>query len=293
MNAMFGTTIAVRYTPGPSEPEMFDKVMVTLAANLPSPTDVVVSTNQYAAELYANKASAPVDWVALAPDRIDVASVEAEGAAIRIFTTRPGGIVYNTKAAPEKPVRLTDLLKPEWKGKIASTPYAAGWELLTASDVWGTDRALDFARKLSSQLAGLIRCSELERVASGEFIAFAMNCGGRDWLTDQRNGAPVDYVVPADFAAERFYYASLPKNAANLDAAKLFVLFLESPEGQKLIWNATLTDLHTYPDSQFAPVIADYEKSGIKFQQFTVTWFLRHPEALAGQKKAVPILSGR
>jgi hypothetical protein len=195
MNAMFGTTIAVRFTPGPSEPEMVNKVVIALAANLASPTDVVINSNQDAAGMYIHKAAVPIDWIALLPDRIQPTSVEADGTVIRVYTTVPGGIIYNTKAAPERPVLLTDLLKPEWKGKIASTPYATGWELLTATDVWGMDRALDFARKLSPQLAGIMRCSDLERVASGEFIAFAMNCGGRNWLRDQRNGAPVDYVV--------------------------------------------------------------------------------------------------
>jgi hypothetical protein len=70
-------------------------------------------------------------------------------------------------------------------------------------------------------------------------------------------------------------------------------LFLESSPGQKMVWDATLTDLHTYPDSHFAPVLADIEKSGVKFQEFTVSWFLQHQEALEGQREAVPILAGR
>ena len=293
MNAMFGTTIAVRFTPGPSEPEMVNKVVVALAAGLPSPTDIVIDTNQYAGELYLNKVSVPVDWVSFMPERIAPQSVEAGGATVRVFTTVPGEIIFNPQLVPERPTRLTDLLKPEWKGKIASTPYAAGWELLTASDVWGAERALDFARKLSGQLAGLIRCNDLERVASGEFIAFALNCGGREWLQLKEKGAPIDGVVPADFAAERYYYASLPKNSADPNAAKLFVLFLETSEGQKMIWDGTLTDLHSYPESRFAKVIAGYEKSGVKFQEFTADWFLQHPEARKGQKEAVRILARR
>lgn len=293
MNAMFGTSIAMRYTPGPSEPEMLNKVLIAAAANLPSPTDILISTNQYSGELVENKGAVPVDWVALMPDRIQPQSVEAGSSAIRTFTTLPGAIIYNPKLVPYKPTSLADLLKPEWKGKIASTPYAAGWELMTANDVWGVDRALDFARKLSTQVAGLIRCNDLSRIASGEFIAFGPNCGGRDDITMKEQGAPIDEVIPADFPAERYYYATLPKNSGDPNAAKLFVLFLESPAGQKLVWQGTQTDLHTYPDSRFAKVIADYEKTGIKFQEFTVDWFLRHPEALDGQRRAVPILAGR
>ena len=292
MNAMFGTSIAVRFTPGPSLPEVLNKVVVSQSAGMASPIDAVIGTNQHAAEMYINHVSVPVDWVSLLPGRIEPQSVEAEGAAIRIFTTLPGGILYNTQRAPEKPAKLTDLLKPEWKGKIASTPYAASWELLTGSDVWG-ERALDYARQLSTQVAGLIRCNELERLASGEFIGFAMDCTGRDWVALQRKGAPIASVVPEDFPAQRFYYLSLPKNAAHPNAAKLFVVFLHTPEGQKLVWKWTATDLHTYPESQLARELADYEKKGVKFREFTVGWHLRHPEALEGQRKAVAILSGR
>ena len=293
MNAMFGTNINIRFTPGPSEPEELNKVMIAMASNQPSPSDIVINTNQYAGELYQQKGSVPVDWVALMPDRIKPEFVEAGGSVIRTFTTLPGAIIYNPKLVPSVPKALTDLLKPEWKGKIASTPYAAGWELLTANDVWGQEKALDFARKLSAQVAGLIRCNDLERVASGEFIAFGPNCGGRDDVSMKEKGAPIDEVIPSDFAAERYYYASLPKNSGDPNAAKLFVLFLESPAGQKLIWEGTKTDLHLYPESRFEAVIRNYEKQGVKFQEFTVEWFLKHPESREGQRKAVPILAGR
>ena len=167
MNAMFGTSIAVRFTPGPSEPEMLNKVMIAAAANTPSPTDILISTNQYAGEASQNNLAVPVDWVALMPDRIQPQSVEAHQTVIRTFTTLPGAIIFNPTLVPYKPAKLTDLLKPEWKGKIATTPYAAGWELMTASDVWGQQRALEFAKQLSGQVAGLIRCNDLSRIAVG------------------------------------------------------------------------------------------------------------------------------
>lgn len=86
---------------------------------------------------------------------------------------------------------------------------------------------------------------------------------------------------------------SIAKNAANPNAAKLFTTFLHTPEGQKLIWKWSDTDLHTYPESPLAKEIADYEQRGIKFRQYTVEWHLQHPEALLGQRKAVPILAQR
>jgi ABC-type Fe3+ transport system substrate-binding protein len=109
----------------------------------------------------------------------------------------------------------------------------------------------------------------------------------------QRKGAPIAFVVPADFPAQRFYYMALAKNAANPNAAKLFVTFLHTPEGQKIIYEGMDTDLHTYPESEVAKEIAAYEKQGVHFRQYTVEWHLKHPEALEGSRKAVPLLAGR
>jgi hypothetical protein len=103
----------------------------------------------------------------------------------------------------------------------------------------------------TNQYAG--EASENKRIASGELIAFGSNCSGRDDITMKEQGAPSDEVI----------------------------------------WRGTKTDLHTYPESHFAKVIEGYQKEGIKFQEFTVDWFLQHPESLDGQRKAVPILAGR
>jgi ABC-type Fe3+ transport system substrate-binding protein len=157
--------------------------------------------------------------------------------------------------------------------------------------MWG-ERGVDFARDLSPQLAGLMRCSDLERVASGEFLAFAMDCTGRDWVELKRKGAPTEHVVPSDFPVQRFYYMSIPKHAANPNAAKLFVTFLQTSEGQRLIWKYTDSDLHTYSDSQLAPEIAAYEKRGIVFHRITIQWHLDHPEGQDGLRKAVRLLNG-
>jgi ABC-type Fe3+ transport system substrate-binding protein len=292
INATYGTHLSIRFTPGPSLPEIVNQVALTAASGAPSPADAVIGSDQHAADLAAKNISVPVDWVAMLPGRIDPSSVEAEGRAIRIFTTMPGGIVYNTQLAPMKPTKLTDLLLPGWKGKIASTPYAGSWELLTGSDVWG-ERGVEFARELSPQLGGLIRCSDLERVASGEFIGFAMDCSGREWVDLAKKGAPIAHVTPSDFAALRFYYFSIPKNAAAPNTAILFVTFLETLEGQKLVWKYANTDLYTYPDSRLAPEIDTLKKSGIQFHYFTIQWHRDHPEGQVGLKEAVKILSGR
>ncbi len=292
MNAMFGTKIELRFTPGPNLNDIMNTLVVSAQAGRPATTDLAIGSNQHASELWKREVSLKVDWKALLPGRIQDDSIEADGTAIRVFTTLPGGIVYNTQKVPYPPTKLTDFLKPEWKGKVASTPYASGFDLLAASDMWGEEKTLEFARALSSQISGLIRCNELERIASGEFIGYEMDCIGREWLDLKRKGAPIQHVVPEDLPGQRFYYMMVPKNSKAPNAAKLLITFLETPEGQKLIWKYADTDLHTYHDGEMWKEVEAYEKKGIKFKQFTITWFNEHPEALATLRKVVPILTG-
>lgn len=291
MNKMFGTKIALRFTPGPSLPAVVNKVLISIGASQPSPVDAVIGSEQHAATMIKKGAAVPIDWRAMLPQRIQPSSVEEGGRAVRVFTTMPGGIDYNTKIAPMKPTKLTDLLKPVWKGKVASTPYAASWELLTHNDVWGK-RGIEFAAKLAPQLGGLIRCNDLERLASGEFAAFAMDCSGREWVKLKREGAPIAHVVPRDFPALRYYFFCIPKNAAHPDAAILFVTFLETREGQNLIWKYHDTDLNTYPGSHIEKVIDAYKKQGYKFYHFTIASNLAHPEGQVGLRKALRLLGG-
>jgi ABC-type Fe3+ transport system substrate-binding protein len=92
---------------------------------------------------------------------------------------------------------LTDFLQPQWKGKIATTPYAASYDILAANDLWGPKKTLDFISRLSGQASGLIRCGDVERIATGEFAALVMECTDNATRVWQERGAPVGYAIPA------------------------------------------------------------------------------------------------
>lgn len=291
MNKMFGTKVVARFTPAPNENEALNAIMVGQRVGRAAPTDIFVGSNQHGAMIYKNKLGLETDWHALMPDRIQAESAEGDGASLRMYTVFPGGIIYNTQRVPYPPTSLADLLKPEWKGKIASTPYASGFDLLSSKDVWGEERTLDFARKLSPQLAGLMRCNDFERIASGEFAAYAMDCTGTDWQEWVGKGMPLGYTIPSDFPAMRFNYMTVPKNAANPNAAKLMMVYLHTHEGQDFIWHERFSDLHTYPDSHIAKFVKGYEDKGLKFHQFTIAWYMQHSEIRETAGKVVNILS--
>ncbi len=105
------------------------------------------------------------DWLKLLPGRITPDLLEVGNKLVRVTTTPPG-VTVNTSMPPggKMPTRFSDFLKPEWKGKIAG------------------------------QMAGAIRCSEIERIANGEFAALVMDCnrtGADPWKS---RGAPVAQV---------------------------------------------------------------------------------------------------
>ncbi len=267
INAAYGTHLSVTFTPGPSMPAMGSKIATMQAAGQPSPSDVYVAYVRTMGLLAKKNMFDKADWKALG---VPADAIEADGTMVKLVTATPG-ILYNTQKVPYKPERLSDFLKPEWKGKIASTPYAANYDMLASDIGWGPKRAVAYAEKVSPQLAGLLRCNEAERVASGEFIAYFITCTGNDADDLIKKGAPVAQVVPRDFPVIGYFYLAVPKNAPHPNAAKLFTAFALTPEGQKLVYDSWGSDLDILPGSrtraQIAKIEADYK---VKMTRFDV-----------------------
>lgn len=136
------------------------------------------------------------------------------------------------------------MLKPEYKGRVASTPYAAYFDLLSTDELWGRDRTFDYVTRLSEQAAGLIRCNESERLISGEFDLLAIDCSQSDTFKAKAQGAPLDYVVPTDAPLLLYLYVGVPKTAPHPNAAKLWVNYLLSREAQDVLYESNFQDLH-------------------------------------------------
>ena len=135
---------------------------------------------------------------------------EGDRTSLRVYTGIPG-IPYNTKrtAKNDVPKSLKDMLKPHWKGKIASTPYVTSLNILAAKEMWGKEAALEYVRQLSKQVTGLIRHEAPGRLR--RILAFS-------WMfrlatfEAQAHGAPVEMSArPRRHAAHRLL--AIPKNA--------------------------------------------------------------------------------
>jgi ABC-type Fe3+ transport system substrate-binding protein len=290
INRMFGTTIRINFLPGPDMARLVNQLATEYTAGQKAHADIVLAAAAQIAPVARIDFFEPVDWQRYLPGRITPDMIELDGRIIRIVTGL-SGVTYNAQLAPMQPSLLEDFLRPAWKGKIASTPYAAGLDVLVADDIWGKAKTVNYVRALARQIGGVMRCGETERIAIGEYLALVMDCTGQDALIWQDKGAPLAQMMPLDAAQQRYYYLAVPRNAPHPNAAKLYTVFLLTEEGQALAYQTWKTDLHLLPGSRMGAVVGDFEKRNVKFKQVTVDWWLAHPEIDATRSELIKILT--
>ena len=288
INKMFGTHISVVWAPGGSYPETGNNIAISVRNNLPSPTDVYLAFSRNLYVLKKFDLFQTGDWSNYLPGRLDDQIVE-EGKYVKIYTGTLG-FTYNTEQAPSKPEKLDDFLKPEWKGKIATTSFASGFEQLASKEAWGPERTIAYAKRFAQQLGGYLLCTEPERVASGEFLAFATDCGGGSMEHAAQQGAPIRRVITPDYPMVSYFYGAIPKNAVHPNAAKLYVTYLLTPEGQQLDWEMNVNDLHFFPTSHMrAKMEAVEKKYGFNFGSADVAWQTTNEAGNAAQREVAKI----
>ena len=165
----------------------------------------------------------------------DAALYDADGFyySTKMITT---GIMYNTGAAM-KPASWKDLTKPEAKGLIRMpSPLTSGAALIHAAALTGmSDFGWDYyqALKDNETQAGGGNGDVLKAVASGE-KAYGVVV---DYVAirEKAKGAPVEFVFPAEGVSVVTEPVAILSTTKNPDAAKKFVDFLLSEEGQKLV----------------------------------------------------------
>ncbi len=290
MNKMYGTNIKVKWAPGPSMPRMGNRVAMSYTNNLPSPTDVYMGFSRNMATLHKHKLFHSAPWEKYYPGWMDGRVVEQNGTLVRVMSVTLG-FTYNTKLAPFPPTKVSDFLKPGWKGKVATTPYAAGFEQLASKEVWGAKKAIGFVEGFTNQIAGFMRCSEHERLTSGEFLALIFDCSGDSMQRAIAKGAPLKRVVPEDAPLVSYFYFGVPKNAPHSNGGKLLAAYAGSKEGQRTVYELTMGDIHTLPGSVQGKEIAALEaKIGRKFVDADVNWQLANKEGNKAQGQAKKIM---
>jgi iron(III) transport system substrate-binding protein len=277
-NRHYGLSARITFSPGPAMPEMAVRIAREFKAGQKSATDLYIGSESHFVGLSREKALNVYPWRRLF-SHIPEEMIELDGQIVR-EASRFIGITYNSKVVSERelPRRLDDLLKPMWKGKIASTPYAASFDRL--AQVMGVERTRGFLKKFSPHVAGLIRCGEEERVASGEFILLALNCG--NYVADRARGQglPVGAAVLEDAPMVGYWYLGVPKNSHHPNLAALLIGFLLAKEGQKLRHEAVGATAHLIEGTPANKEYKELAAGGIQIRDFTAQYVIQHGKML-------------
>ncbi|MEA2609842.1 MAG: putative spermidine/putrescine transport system substrate-binding protein [Chloroflexota bacterium] len=216
---------ANKTNPGPQAPDVID---VGLSFGPQAKTDGLITPYKVAT------------W-----DSIPASAKDADGAWYGDYY----GVLsfeVNTSVVKNVPADWADLLKPEYKGQVAlagdptqsNQAISAVWAAATATGGSLDDAApgLDFFKKLNDAGNFVPVIGKTATVASGETpirIAWTYNAlGDRDSLA---NNPPITVAVPTTGRFGGMYVQAISAYAPHPNAAKLWMEYLYSDEGQN-VW---------------------------------------------------------
>lgn len=154
------------------------------------------------------------------------------------FYLLPYVIGYNTNLIPPKeaPKSYEDLLNPKWKGKIGLEAEQYQW-FFHLLKIMGKEKGLDFMRRLSQQALHMRNGHSLiqQLVIAGEIPISVVLYANQVEYDRRTTGAPIDWVRFKGPTITAFNAISIPAKPPHPNAAKLFVDFALSREGQGIL----------------------------------------------------------
>jgi ABC-type Fe3+ transport system substrate-binding protein len=262
MNKHFGLNLKISFTPGPSMPQMASRLIQEVRAGKQPSIDFFLGRPGHVYPMVQQGLIEPFAWAQYFPYITDP-MLHYDGRVVTVGSKFNTGAVYNTKLVTKEnvPHKLEDVLSPQWKGKVAITPYAAGFSWV-ALELGMVDQALDYHRRLVSHAGGVVRDAE-ERVASGEFVMVVLE-GNQSAERGKDQGLPVEWALFEDFLGVNFTYMTVPRTSPHPNAARLFIGYLLSSEGQRLLWQYAKEDLYLVEGSEMSKLVKQAQDHGHK-----------------------------
>ncbi|MBM2805716.1 MAG: Extracellular solute-binding protein [Deltaproteobacteria bacterium] len=153
------------------------------------------------------------------------------------FYQIPYVIGYNTRqvAAKDVPGSYEDLLHPKWKGLISLETEEYQW-FYQVLQIMGRDKGLEFMKKFAAQNLQMRKGHTLlaQLVAAGESAIATVVYSNRVERM-KATGAPIEWVRFKGPTITVINAISIPDKAPHPNAARLFVNFALSKEGQGLL----------------------------------------------------------
>jgi iron(III) transport system substrate-binding protein len=253
-------TFDIHYSPVGSGGAFLRQLVQEVRAGQTASSDIVFTANDKSLKPVMQQ----VDWHKYVPDLPDSAVVY-DRRAVKLMTELVG-FSYNTKLVPpsQVPHSYADLLKPQWKGKIATSPYQGTFmAVLGLPEAFGPQRLIDFVKHFNEQIGGIMTCGDVDRIVAGEFLIFGLDCGDHEVRLRQRKGEAIASIYPREATEVDYISPGIPLTAAHPAAARLFLTYLLTREGQSDLWELTGQDSDLMPGSHMAKVIADLRRAHV------------------------------
>jgi len=232
-NKKYNLQIKVNYNPGSSFTRDVGKVVGLAATGVPPEWDLMLVHDSGHAALWLRKLQIPYDYKSLG---IDPRTIHYDSGTIA-FANMIVLPAYNKTTLPARdvPKRWEDLLDPKWKGGKLGMSTATHHLARLAAGPWGEKKTTEFAKASANQQPFLGTLAELStRLQLGE-ILIAITFIDQFIYTAQAKGAPLVFAEGIEPVVSPAWHAGVLRNAAHPSAARLFTVFLLTPEAQK-IW---------------------------------------------------------
>ncbi len=189
-------------------------------------------------------------------------------------------VAYNTKviSPQDVPKSWDDLLNPKWKGKIAVEERFKPF--IYTTEYYGEEWIISYLKKLREQKLTFTKGNTASAMllSAGEF-PILVGCHLHIILGRAAKGQPIGFVPISPAGHNAISPHAIPKTAPHPNAAKLFLRWDLSPEGQALVESVRFKG-NPSPGSGTAQAKI-LEKYGVKVFSHT-EWVATNEERLKG-----------
>jgi len=189
--------------------------------------------------------------------------------------------IYNTQLVKpaEAPKQWEDLLHPRWKGRIGT--WSSAQALTQLVPAWGSDKTSEYVDKFAAQNPVLYKSNFplAQAVAAGELpVALGIYHAAQPAIS---KGAPIK-VVMLNPTTKSTVYSVVAKHAPNPNTARLFVVWLTSPEGAKAYEDATARGNPVLASTRTSAMLKGLQQSEFPIHetQEGAKWLTRFSEAV-------------
>ena len=213
-----------------------ERVLSELAAGKISYDVTVLSETQVPTALRANVVER-VDWKALG---VHPQHVHPDGFGVN-YRSQLYGIAYNRKLIPEdigKKLTWEDCAAPQWKKKVAMDTRPRHLEIFWQPHVWGREKTLAHAKQLGENQTTFERdrTGAMTKLALGEY---PIVCGAfyATYYEQTRSGHAehIAFTAAEPIPVNLGDVVFIPRGATHPNAARLWIVWSLSEEGQKLL----------------------------------------------------------